>query len=115
MRMAWMPMRPLGAKSGVDFLKTQRKNYDANCLPISSNHLSHEGMIGFHLVCRTLVHTALGFEPFLTKPMSRFGAWVALVICQLPCTALRTVQNNLDQACPEATLTHGDAQCLTCF
>ena len=46
--------------------------------------------------------------------MYRFGAWIALVICQLPCTALRTIQNNLDQACPvEAAPTHGDAQCLT--
>ena len=103
-----------GAKSGVDFLKTQRTNSDANCLQISSNHLSHERMIGFNLVCRTLVHTALGFQPFPAKPMYRFGAWIALVICQLPCTALRTIQNNLDQACPvEAAPTHGDAQCLT--
>ena len=71
-------------------------------------------MIGFNLVCRTLVHTALGFQPFPAKPMYRFGAWVALVICQLPCTALRAIQNNLEQACPvEATPTHGDAQCLT--
>ena len=95
-------------------MKTQRTNSDANCLQISFNHLSHERMIGFNLVCRTLVHTALGFQPFPAKPMYRFGAWIALVICQLPCTALRTIQNNLDQACPvEATPTHGDAQCLT--
>ena len=82
---------------------------------ISSNHLSHERMIGFNLVCRTLVHTALGFQPFPAKPMYRFGAWIALVICQLPCTALRTIQNNLDQACPvEAAPTHGDAQTQKC-
>ena len=75
-------------------------------------------MICFQLAeCRTLVQRALGFEPFLAQPMYRFGAWVALVICWLPCTAFRTVHDDLGQACPvEATPTHGDALCLThCF
>jgi len=98
-----------GAKSGVDCFKMMFK-----CFFTSPYLLSHEGMICFNLAeCRTLVHRALGFEPFLAQPMYRFGAWVALVICRLPCTALRTVHNDLGQACPvEATPTHGDALCL---
>ena len=103
-----------GAKSGVDCLKIMM--FGNFCK--FPNLLSHEGMICFQLAeCRTLVQRALGFEPFLAQPMYRFGAWVALVICWLPCTAFRTVHDDLGQACPvEATPTHGDTLCLThCF
>lgn len=41
-----------------------------------------------------------GLQSFGFGPMRRFlGGWVALVICQLPCVAFRSVHSDLEQEC----------------